>query len=119
NRLHLYRPDDEELQRREREMAYVNHIRRALDEQRFELYAQAIAPLATASTGHHYEILIRMRSSDGAMIPPGLFMPAAERYNLAHLIDRYVVNAVLLWLEAHPEAVAPLKLCSVNLSGQS
>ena len=119
NRLHLYRPDDEELQRREREMAYVNHIRRALDEQRFELYAQAIAPLATPSTGHHYEILIRMRSSDGAMIPPGLFMPAAERYNLAHLIDRYVVHAVLLWLEAHPEAVTPLKLCSVNLSGQS
>ncbi|MDO6708271.1 ABC transporter substrate binding protein [Photobacterium sp. 1_MG-2023] len=119
NRLHLYRPDDEELQRREREMAYVSHIRRALDEQRFELYAQTIAPLASRAKGHHYEVLLRMRSSDGAMIPPGLFMPAAERYNLAHLIDRYVVNAVLDWLEVHPEAVAPLQLCSVNLSGQS
>ncbi|GAB6263478.1 EAL domain-containing protein [Photobacterium sp. CCB-ST2H9] len=119
NRLHLYRPDDEELQRREREMAYVNHIRRALDERRFELYAQTIAPLAHPMPGHHYEILLRMRSSDGAMIPPGLFMPAAERYNLAHLIDRYVVSAALDWLEAHPEAVAPLQLCSINLSGQS
>lgn len=119
NRLHLYHPDDEELKRRELEMEYVNHIHKALAEQRFELYAQQIAPVASGSTKQHYEILVRMRNSDGSMVSPGLFMPAAERYNIAHLIDRYVVKGVIEWLQANKEAVEKLELCSINLSGQS
>jgi len=119
NRLHLYHPDDEELKRRELEMECVNLIRKALAEKRLELHAQQIAPLTSTSRKQHYEILVRIRENDGSMISPGLFMPAAERYNLAHLIDRYVVNAVIDWLVAHPAAVDQLELCSINLSGQS
>ncbi|MGF1701060.1 EAL domain-containing protein [Photobacterium makurazakiensis] len=119
NRLHLYHPDDEELRRREQEMACVSLIRKALAEKRLELHAQEIAPLGTVSTQHHYEILVRIRSQDGEMISPALFMPAAERYNLAHLIDRYVVNEVINWLLDHPEAVSELEMCAINLSGQS
>lgn len=92
NRLHLYHPDDEELKRRELEMEYVNHIRDALVEKRLELHAQQISPLNGGAGKHHYEILVRMRNQDGSMVSPGLFIPAAERYNLAHLIDRYVVQ---------------------------
>ncbi|KHT61809.1 diguanylate phosphodiesterase [Photobacterium gaetbulicola] len=119
NRLHVYHPDDEELRRRELEMECVSLLRRALSEQRLELYAQPIAPLCSSSQGHHYEILVRIRNDDGEMISPGLFMPAAERYNLAHRIDRYVVCAVIDWLEANPGAVDALDMCAVNLSGQS
>ncbi|WP_081879058.1 EAL domain-containing protein [Photobacterium sanctipauli] len=119
NRLHLYHPDDEELRRREQEMACVSLIRRALADKQLELYAQQIAPLGAACSRHHYEILVRLRSPEGEMVSPGLFMPAAERYNLAHLIDRYVVNEVIDWLDAHPEAVAQLEMCAINLSGQS
>ncbi|MCW8331120.1 EAL domain-containing protein [Photobacterium sp. SDRW27] len=119
NRLHLYHPDDEELKRRELEMECVNLIRKALVEKRLELHAQQISPLSSQSRKQHYEILVRIRDSDGAMVSPGLFMPAAERYNLAHLIDRYVVNEVIDWLVAHPEAVEQLELCAINLSGQS
>lgn len=119
NRLHLYHPDDEELKRRELEMECVNLIRKALVEKRLELHAQQIAPLSSMSQKQHYEILVRIRNSDGSMVSPGLFMPAAERYNLAHLIDRYVVNEVIDWLVAHPEAVEQLELCAINLSGQS
>ncbi|UTV27686.1 EAL domain-containing protein [Photobacterium atrarenae] len=119
NRLHLYRPDDEELKRRELEMECVTQIRKALAEDRLELHAQQIVPLGGDQDAHHYEILVRLRDSNGEMVSPGLFMPAAERYHLAHLIDRYVVNATLDWLVAHPEAVAPLARCAINLSGQS
>lgn len=119
NRLHLYHPDDEELRRRELEMECVSQIRRALADRQFELYAQQIAPLASGGDGHHYEILIRLRNDDGEMVSPALFMPAAERYNLAHRIDRYVVEQVVDWLVAHPDAVAQLEMCAINLSGQS
>nr|WP_087020686.1 EAL domain-containing protein [Thaumasiovibrio subtropicus] len=119
NRLHIYHPDDEELKRRELEMVYVNRIHEAISEQRFELYAQQILPVASGSTRHHYEILVRMRDKNGEMAPPGVFLPAAERYNLAHLIDRYVVEHTLAWLASAPNALAALELCSINLSGQS
>ena len=119
NRLHVYHPDDEELRRRELEMECVSLIRRALSEQRLELYAQPISPLGSSDQGQHYEILVRIRNDDGEMISPGLFMPAAERYNLAHRIDRYVVSAAIDWLESHPDAVASLDMCAINLSGQS
>ncbi|WP_413113055.1 putative bifunctional diguanylate cyclase/phosphodiesterase [Thaumasiovibrio sp. DFM-14] len=119
NRLHIYHPDDEELKRRELEMVYVNRIHDAIDEQRFELYAQQILPLALESKMHHYEILVRMRDTNGEMASPGVFLPAAERYNLAHLIDRYVVEHTLRWLASAPQALAQLELCSINLSGQS
>nr|WP_086939274.1 EAL domain-containing protein [Thaumasiovibrio occultus] len=119
NRLHIYHPDDEELKRRELEMVYVNRIHDALDEKRFELYAQQILPVAQDSSCHHYEILVRMRDRNGEMANPGVFLPSAERYNLAHLIDRYVIEHTLAWLASAPQALAQLELCSINLSGQS
>ncbi|MGF1725907.1 putative bifunctional diguanylate cyclase/phosphodiesterase [Photobacterium nomapromontoriensis] len=119
NRYHLYHPDDEELRRREREMACVSLIRWALAERKLELYAQQISPLAAGRERQHYEILVRIRNEAGEIVPPGLFMPAAERYNLAHRIDRYVVSEVIDWLVAHPEAVDALEMCAINLSGQS
>ncbi|MEZ8096028.1 EAL domain-containing protein [Photobacterium swingsii] len=119
NRLHLYHPDDEELKRRELEMEYVNHIRDALVEKRLELHAQQISPLNGGAGKHHYEILVRMRNQDGSMVSPGLFIPAAERYNLAHLIDRYVVQEAISWLQANPKAIEQLEMCAINLSGQS
>ncbi|KLV01381.1 diguanylate phosphodiesterase [Photobacterium aphoticum] len=119
NRLHVYHPDDEELRRRELEMECVSLIRRALADRRLEIYAQQISPLISGADRQHYEILVRIRHENGDMISPALFMPAAERYNLAHRIDRYVVTEVVAWLRAHPEAVAALDMCAINLSGQS
>lgn len=53
------------------------------------------------------------------MVPPGLFLPAAERYSLSNRIDAWVVDAAFAWLEQHPEHVAELESCSINLSGLS
>lgn len=120
NRLHLYRPDDEELRRRQREMEWVSLIRRALAEHRVVMYAQQIVPInPEAGRGHHYEILMRIYDDSGELVSPGVFMPAAERYNLAHRIDRYVVSEVFDWLVANPDAVEALDMCAINLSGQS
>ena len=78
-------PNDEEVVRRHREMAWIAKINKALEEDRFELCYQRIIPIAptaddTADHGEHYELLLRMRDDQGELIPPGLFLPAAERY---------------------------------------
>lgn len=120
NRYHLYHPDDEQLKRREMEMECVNQVHDALAHHRLELHAQRILGLAQ-NENHlmYFEVLVRMRDDQGELVPPGIFMPASERYNVAHLVDREVVAQALSWLSERPEVLEKLGLCSINLSGQS
>ena len=84
-----------ELRRREQEMNSVNLVHNALANQRIELFAQQILGLSNDDTGMHFEILIRIKNAEGDYISPGIFMPASERYNIAHLLDKQVVSQTL------------------------
>ena len=120
NRIHVYTKDDAELARRRGEMSWVGHISGALAENRFRLRAQPIVPLTPRRAGaHHCELLVVMIDRDGNQIPPGTFLPAAERYNLATRIDRWVVRAALNWLGDTSNKRGRPALCGVNLSAQS
>lgn len=94
NRVHVYHPDDAEMTSRLREMNWVSRLRHALEESRLVLYAQDIVPLdERLRDPGRKEILLRLRETDGSVIPSMAFIPAAERYNLMPAVDRYVVNA--------------------------
>jgi len=83
------------------------------------LYGQPIVPLLDTNEGLHFEVLLRYRDDRGNIIPPGAFLPAAERYNLASELDRWIIATLLEWLSSQPEFVKTLSQCSVNLSGLS
>lgn len=119
NRIHVYHEGDTELLRRHREMRWVNQVQWALEENRLELYFQPIVPLAGTDSRRHYELLLRLRDERGRLVTPGQFLPAAERYNLATPLDRWVVHSMFTWLRKHPDQLAALHLCSINLSGHS
>lgn len=120
NRIHVYTPEDQELARRQDEMGWVGRIRTALDEQRFILYSQKIQPLgATAGSGLHHELLLRMQQDDGKLVPPMAFIPAAERYNLMPAIDRWVIQEAFSRHAADPALQAGDGMCAINLSGAS
>jgi PAS domain S-box-containing protein len=72
------------------EVTWIGEIRRAFEEDRFELHAQPIVDLATGETVQR-ELLIRMRDTDGNLIPPGMFLPAAEKHGAIRDIDRWVL----------------------------
>ena len=78
------------LQQQIGEIAGLEEIRRAFAEDRFELHAQPIVDLATGETVQR-ELLIRMRGPAGELIPPGDFLPAAEKYGAIRDIDRWVI----------------------------
>lgn len=119
NRVHAYQADDAELARRRGEMQWVSRIHDALDHDRFELACQTIVPVAESQAeGVHLEILVRMRDGD-ALVPPGAFLPAAERYNLMPAVDRWVVENTLDWLGQQRAGLDALSLCTINLSGHS
>lgn len=118
NRIHAYHESDEEVKRHHQEMHRVSQINEALENDRFFLVQQTIYPISEPE-GQHYELLIRMRDEDNNMVPPGSFLPAAERYNLMEQIDRWVINTYFTWLSQHPEHMKQLEKCSINLSGPS
>jgi len=120
NRVHVYEKDDETVVARHGEMRWATRIGDALREDRFELNFQPISPIDTSGDqGDHYELLIRMRDESGLIVSPGEFLPAAERYNLADKLDRWVIARALEWLRSDARMLERLHLCSINLSGQS
>ncbi|MCV5899379.1 EAL domain-containing protein, partial [Escherichia coli] len=119
NRYNLFSLDNEELQRRQMEMQSVNLVHEALSNQRLELFAQRVMNLQSPESLMYFEILVRIRDAQGNYVSPAIFIPASERYNIAHWIDKQVINQALEWFEQRPDVVEKLGRCSINLSGQS
>jgi len=120
NRVQVYHPSDAELVERVGEMAWVQKIRNGMDEQRFCLFAQEIRSLGRDELDRsRVELLLRLRDEDGKLIQPGSFMPAAERYGLMPLIDRWVIRNAFALLAGRSSASGPAQLssCAINLSG--
>src|SRR3954447_10922965 len=59
-------------------LAWVAEIRAALDEGRLAAYSQPILPLAGAEPRE--ELLLRMVTREGDVLPPAAFIPAAEQF---------------------------------------
>jgi EAL domain-containing protein (putative c-di-GMP-specific phosphodiesterase class I) len=105
-------------------MQWVHRLRLGLDNNSFELHAQAIVPLKRDAPPEapFYEILMRIR--DGDLVMPAVFIPAAERYHLMPQIDRWVIYSTFQMLSRYYERTSrwagmlPARF-SVNLSGQS
>jgi diguanylate cyclase (GGDEF)-like protein/PAS domain S-box-containing protein len=118
NRVQVYSPDDIEMAERHGEMHWVARIAKAFEDERFRLYYQPIVPVQgdAPDQEQHFEILLRMLDEDNNLVPPGFFIPAAERYNLMVEIDRWVVSNSFNWLIANAERPV---ICAINLSGQS
>src|SRR5690606_38846084 len=119
NRVHLFSEDDSATAQRRSEMEWAGRIRQALSDGRFLLHFQELAPLrhGERTEGVHMEMLVRLRDENGALVPPGAFIPAAERFGLMPQLDRWVVETTLAnFNRLHPSGKA-IKLCAINLSG--
>ncbi len=119
NQVYLADAESQEMELRQREMNWSLLINQALDHDNFLLYAQPIVDARKSPRKrHHFEILLRMQSN-GQVVAPGLFLPAAERYHLARRIDMWVIEHVLGFFVDHPDSLDRLGQCMINLSGLS
>ena len=120
DRIQVFEEDNTSLVRRSEEIEWIGRVQQALREDMFELHCQPVAPLASNRWPTHYEILIRMLDDEGVIHSPGLFMPAAERYQLMPQVDRWVIRNTLqslskIWKPIHKAG----SVFCINLSGQS
>jgi diguanylate cyclase (GGDEF)-like protein/PAS domain S-box-containing protein len=119
NRVHVWFDTDQATQARHGEMQWASRIEQALDDDRFVFFAQRIDTLgSTAQRGLHAELLLRMVGVDGALVPPGAFLPATERFHLATRLDRWVLRHALAWMQ-QLTSLDHLAQINLNLSGQS
>jgi len=119
NRAHLYQDEDEKLTLHDDDMTWVERINNGLKNSSFCLFAQEIRPIDESAGYSHYELLIRLKDETGNVIPPGAFLPTAERYSLITKIDYWVLNAAFDWLAINADKFSVQTHFSINLSGQS
>jgi diguanylate cyclase len=137
NRVHTWHDTDQSMQQRQGQMQWVTRLEQALDTDQFQLFAQRLHPLSGPAhdpahgqahdpahdpahglaRGLYAEVLLRLPEGN-SWVPPGVFLPAAERFHLAARIDRWVLQRVLRTLAERGGCDGIDTLC-VNLSGQS
>ncbi len=94
NRAHIYIEDDRQMTFRMQEMQWLSRLNESLEQDLFTLYKQPIVsvPYNKDTSVLFYEFLLRLKTDNGSLIMPDVFMRAAERYNLMPSLDRWVVE---------------------------
>ena len=106
-----------DLEQDREKMEYIANISQALDNGYFYLVKQPIKAINKYSSYQHYEILLRYNDPTGKKISPGAFIPAAEKYGVIMLIDRWVLEQVIKNYDRYfPDSKT---MVSINLSGIS
>ena len=138
NQTHIYSLEQDEKATMDMELGWSVRLQQAMENDHFVLHYQPIVSLANIdiekldpdaeSCWHQiqqsmppdelqlYEVLLRLKNSNGELISPNAFLPTAERFNLMPRIDAWVVKhslEVLNRLNNHQIQF------SINLSGQS
>lgn len=120
NRIQVYSSDDKAMAQRHGDMQWVSRIKNAVKQDSLTLDCHVIQSLKQDDIIHSWEILVRLEEN-GKIIAPGSFIPAAERFGLMPLIDRWVVEKSLFHLKnLYTQAPANKQFrFFINLSGAS
>jgi EAL domain-containing protein (putative c-di-GMP-specific phosphodiesterase class I) len=117
---HALACDIEALGREERMLTLIDH---ALREDEFALHLQPIVSLrddASHAAPLIVEVLIRLPTQEFGVLSSHEFLDAAERNGKMPAIDRWVIRALLVWMQRNRDRWTDAKtVFSVNLSGRS
>lgn len=88
---YLLSSDDRSHRVMQERVLWKQRVENALAEHQFVLFAQPIMHIQSGITSH-WEVLLRMLSDDGTLIPPIKFIEVAENTGLIHALDRMVLT---------------------------
>lgn len=116
NTIELHDPSAREKADQQRELAWLELVKKSLAENTLLLYHQQTVSLQDAE-GDFSEILLRMNGPQGEVMP-GVFLPIADRHGLSTVIDRWVLGHAFDALKRRDRAGATTffaKLTSASL----
>jgi diguanylate cyclase (GGDEF)-like protein/PAS domain S-box-containing protein len=117
DRFAVYRPSTGMPARRSSRLAEAERVQDALTHDRLELLCQPILDLANNEISQ-YELLLRLRTEDGHLLPPSAFLYVAERFGTILAIDAWVVRQAVALIATQAKAGRSLTL-NVNISAKS
>ncbi len=117
NRVHVYAESDGVLADMAVDSHWARRLREAFEADAFALAFQPVIRLRDDAVTH-YEVLIRLREPDGGLVPPGVFLAAAERAGLVARLDRWVLERTLALIRTLPPRHGET-VFNVNLSGHT
>jgi len=98
----------------------IDNATRDAKDGNFSLNFQPIIKLNQPYASYiHYEVLLQYTDENGNIIPPGNFIPSAERFGKATDLDMLVLTETLYFLRNNPEHTRHLDCCSINLTSHS
>jgi diguanylate cyclase (GGDEF)-like protein/PAS domain S-box-containing protein len=117
NRFALYRQPAGGRPQPSSRLAEAERIQHALKHEQLELYCQPILDL-TNNEVSQYELLLRLRTDDGELLPPSAFLYVAERFGTILAIDSWVAQQAIALIAAEAKAGRSLTL-NLNISAKS
>ncbi len=119
NKVSLHDPASSAVPGGFAEVRAASELLQALKENRLALYGQEIRDLSDPTRrSDRIEVLARLAGTDGELVMPGTFIPAAERFDLMGPFDRSVIRRSLDLL-ANLGATCGTPTLSINLSAMS
>ena len=115
-------PDElaEDLAALEREQKLLALMDAALKEDEFALHLQPIVSLREDNSPLIVEVLIRLPTQEFGVLESHQFLDTAESHGRMPAIDRWVIRALLVWMQRNRDRWADSNaVFSVNLSGKS
>ena len=120
NQLCIYHADDVAIARRTSELWWLSLLRQALEDNRFQLYAQPLVCMRDPERFARYEFLLRLADEEGNDLQAFQIIKAAERYGMMLDIDRWVIDNAFSIIAKHEKSEQHGSLVfAINLSGQS
>jgi diguanylate cyclase (GGDEF)-like protein len=117
NRMRIYSRAEGEDDSEQTDVSWMNCLREALDENKFEIRFQPINNILTGETTHH-ELLIRLRAEDGSYVSPDAFLPSAVRFGLMNEIDFWMIRNAAMAYAKHSSPENPIRF-AINLSANA
>ena len=118
--IHIICPNDKDFNSQTSQTQTSRLILDAIENNKFELFHQTIAPLKTVGTKKiNYEILLRLPKHQGEYMDSDTLMESAERYNLSAKIDQWVIEKTFNLLNQENCILKTADLCTINISSSS
>lgn len=117
NRAQEWAPSQDDSKRQADDALWLKRIRAGLEQDMFHLTTQRIAPMpANAAEGPAYQMLMALEDEEGFWSTANTFMPTAQRHNLAHEMDRWLINRTIAHLQQNRTALERLSFVGIQLS---
>ncbi|MDX1755071.1 MAG: EAL domain-containing protein [Marinobacter sp.] len=119
NNVQVYTTNDKDMQQRHTDMQWTSRLQQALQSGSFYLcHQEMIALQRGGQDGFRTEFLVRLKQGPD-IVPPGAFIPAAERFGLMPKIDRHIIELAFSYLDRTGLGRESAGTFFINLSGSS